>query len=306
MSQNTSHAAASSKKSSKAEKSNGGKAAQLRAQREAAEAAKTREAAEAEAALHDASLDLHDDEAMPETQQAPEQQVGDHASRTPEQQAAFEAERDAASAAMGLAPDGTPAPKGKAKKAGTVRGWKAQANAAAQAAGAPAAEGEGGELDPHWWHKLGPAQARAVMAARIAGRVQALGEALKGWACLVGEGDAQADVMNTARVHFDTAVAALNGAATALKRAPTDWSPKAPSVASENSRVQLAEGMRVDVRDTARKSYEGLVDDGDLVGLTVVVVHSGKVKAKTAKGETLFFPRGHIVPAPAVAPDAAK
>lgn len=61
-------------------------------------------------------------------------------------------------------------------------------------------------------------------------------------------------------------------------------------------RKALSIGDLVDFADKAKIKYEGILEDKELAGLTVVAINSkGGVRVTTAEGERLVIPRSHLV-----------
>jgi len=56
----------------------------------------------------------------------------------------------------------------------------------------------------------------------------------------------------------------------------------------------LVAGMRVNIREKHGETYDGIVDGADRVKLEVLGTRKGRVVCKTASGETIILPRGHV------------
>ena len=59
--------------------------------------------------------------------------------------------------------------------------------------------------------------------------------------------------------------------------------------------VSLDEGATVCIREDKRANYEDVLEEDDMVNLTVKSVGQKKVKCLTSTGETIFAPRGDLI-----------
>ena len=59
-------------------------------------------------------------------------------------------------------------------------------------------------------------------------------------------------------------------------------------------KAALEIGATVEIRESRRKHYEGILADGDMVGLVVTKVSQTKVVAETTTGTRLVLSRGHV------------
>lgn len=136
---------------------------------------------------------------------------------------------------------------------------------------------------------LGPARANAIAARRLSKRIARMMKSVEKW----GVADA-----STALKFASTQ---LEGAAEAFEALPADWSPPAgagaPAGTSAKTNTKIVVGAKVDVRESARAAYKGLLDDADFVGLEVLAIagNGSKLKLKPASGAALVLPRGHVL-----------
>lgn len=140
--------------------------------------------------------------------------------------------------------------------------------------------------------QLGPARSLAIAARRLSKRIGREISAVTKW----GEEGA------TVLAHLKLANAQLLGAAEACDEFNADWRPPAGAngASAKTPAVDIAVGSVVDVRETARKHYEDVIEDaGDFEGLKVLaVLKSKKLKCMPKSGGlALIFPRGHVAPA---------
>lgn len=91
---------------------------------------------------------------------------------------------------------------------------------------------------------------------------------------------------------LDSAAASMKKALELIKALPDDCGLKAKSIGSKAFDV----GVKVDIKDRFRESYDDLLEPKDLVNLEVVKVAKGKVAVDTASGIRMFFPKSHLVP----------
>lgn len=137
--------------------------------------------------------------------------------------------------------------------------------------------------------EIGPVHMTAILVKRMSVRLDNMIKRMEPWA---GE---HAVVFSNVRSWLREGSAKLRKGAEQLEEVPRSWRPHARvKGAAAQKRVDV--GVKVAVRDNAKAAYDGMLDATDLVGLTVEAIGKGKAKVKTAKGETLFFPRGHLIP----------
>ena len=96
--------------------------------------------------------------------------------------------------------------------------------------------------------------------------------------------------------NFDAAAKALRTASKILAGLPDDAGRKI-AAKGEGKRASFAVGATVDIKERVRGSYEDLLEESDLVGLTVVKVAKGKVGVTTDGGVRMFIPKAHLTPA---------
>jgi len=148
--------------------------------------------------------------------------------------------------------------------------------------------------------ELGPIHMKGVLLSRMAARVEATLKSIAKYKfeppTTPVEGVASSDPFPGARTELVVAGAKLRVAADLITSVPRAWRPSVRgAVAAASAAVKV--GSKVEIRDNLRKGYDGMLDAADLVNLEVIAMANGQVKVKTAKGEILFFKRGHVVPA---------
>ncbi|KKN38759.1 hypothetical protein LCGC14_0750220 [marine sediment metagenome] len=94
------------------------------------------------------------------------------------------------------------------------------------------------------------------------------------------------------RAQFKTATVAVKEIVATLAELPDNVLSR---TGASGEKVPLAAGTKVEIREKARKGYEGFMEDVDLVGLTVVEVRGKRVACDTPSGIRILVPRAHVV-----------
>jgi hypothetical protein len=92
---------------------------------------------------------------------------------------------------------------------------------------------------------------------------------------------------------LDAAVGAVETAVNHLLALPADYSPRAKRVPRDAKAVGINPGDTVSIREKMRKDFEGILEDSDMVGLTVVAV-SKRVIVQSKGGSRLVLKRGEF------------
>lgn len=94
------------------------------------------------------------------------------------------------------------------------------------------------------------------------------------------------------RTQFSKAGTAVREIVATLTELPDNVLSRA---GASSEKAKLAAGEKVEIREKARKGYEGFMEDADLVGLTVVEVRGKRVACDTPSGIRILVPRAHVV-----------
>lgn len=142
--------------------------------------------------------------------------------------------------------------------------------------------------------KLPPAQYRRVQVARVMKRFAAIERTMSHWTYIVPNAEGNAvDVFALVRKELIAGGASFDGAVKLLKLVPDGWLPSHTKVQGQKlSADAMIVGTKVVLRTSAKKLYDGIIDDLDAV-LEVRKVAHGKVICKSGT-DTLVLTCGHV------------